>query len=52
MVEFKITVKDVYERKLPELNDEFAIRLGLKKIDELRENIKKNIQEQKEKERA
>lgn len=47
MVEFKITVLDVYERELPELNDEFAAAFGLKKVDELKENIKKSIEEER-----
>lgn len=50
MVEFKVTVKEVYERILPELNDEFAKGFGLKKMEELRENIKKSITDEKEKE--
>ncbi len=50
MVEFKVSVKDVFERELPELNDEFAVGFGLKKIDELKDNIKKNIKQQKESE--
>lgn len=50
MVEFKATIKDVFNRELPELNDEFAKGFGLKKIDELNENIKKSIKDQKQKE--
>jgi len=50
MVDFKITAKDVFTRELPELNDEFAQGLGLKKIDELKANIEKNMKEGKEKE--
>lgn len=47
-VDFKVNVLDVYERQLPELDDEFAKSLGFKKIDELKNNLKKNILEEKE----
>jgi len=50
MVDFKVTIKDVYKREMPELNDEFALGLGLKTIDELKKNIEKNIKDQKQKE--
>ena len=50
MVDFKVIVKDVYKREMPELDDKFAITLGLKTIDELKKNIEKNILEQKQKE--
>jgi len=47
MVDFKVTIKDVYERIKPELNDELAKGFGLNSINELKENIKKRIKEQK-----
>jgi trigger factor len=47
MVEFKVAVKEVYERELPELNDAFAESFGHKKFDELKENIKKSIEHEK-----
>jgi len=50
MVDFKVKVKDVFKRELPELNDEFALGFGVKKIDELKINIKKSLEDQKEKE--
>ena len=50
MVDFKVTIKDVYERTKPELNDDLAKGFGLKSADELKENIKKSIKEQKERE--
>jgi trigger factor len=50
MVEFKVTIKDVFARELPELNDEFAQGFGMKKLDELKKNLEKNIIAQKEKE--
>ncbi len=49
-VDFKVTIKEVYERQVPELDDEFAKTLGLKKISELEENLEKNIKEEREKE--
>ncbi len=51
MVEFKVTVKDVFSRELPELNDEFAAGFGLKKMEELKDNLKKSLAKQKEQER-
>ena len=49
MVDFKVTIKDVYERIKPELNDDLAKGFGLNSADELKENIKKSIKEQKKK---
>lgn len=49
MVDFKIKIKEVYERVLPELNDEFAQSFGLKKLEELKENISKSIKEHRQK---
>jgi len=51
MVEFRVVIKEVYERELPELNDDLASAFGLKKLDELKENLKKSIEAQKEKEK-
>ncbi len=52
MVDFKITIKEIYERKTPELNEQFTSKFGAKNIEELKNNIKKSITEQKEKEMA
>lgn len=41
---FKITVKDVYERQLPALDNTFAEALGQKDIETLRRLIEKNMQ--------
>lgn len=49
MVDFKITVKEIYERSLPELNDDFAKGFGLKNYEELKNNITKGIEEHKKK---
>ncbi len=50
MVDFKVSIGDVFERELPELDDEFAKSLGLKKFEELKDSMEKNILAQKEKE--
>ncbi len=49
-IEFKITVKDVKERVMPELDDEFAKDVGeeFKTLDELKTHVKNTIREQKE----
>ena len=52
MVDFKVLVKEVYARELPELNEEFAVSMGLKNLDELKDNIKKSIAMQAEKDNA
>ncbi|MFH0955772.1 MAG: trigger factor [Candidatus Falkowbacteria bacterium] len=43
MAEFKVTVKEVYSRVLPEVNEEFAKGFGLKSPEELKSNIKKSL---------
>lgn len=42
-VKFKVKIKDVFERQLPEANDEFAKALGRDTLAELKELILKNI---------
>ena len=55
-VEFKVEVKEVQEREVPELDDKFAQSLGkLKSMADLKEQMRKNIKldaEQKEKARV
>lgn len=48
MVEFKVSVKEIYSRALPELNEDFAKGFGLKNADELKRNIKKSLLDEKE----
>jgi len=48
MVDFEVKVKEVYQREMPELNDQFAEFFGLKKIEELKEDIKKTLEHEKE----
>jgi len=43
-VEFKVEIKDVFERELPPIDDEFAKKLHFKSADDLKDNIKKNIE--------
>lgn len=49
-VEFKIKVKEVKERALPELDDEFAQEVGkeFKTLDDLKNQIRQNINKVKE----
>lgn len=45
---FKCTVKEIKERELPELNDEFASDISeFDTLAEYREDVKKNLEEQK-----
>jgi len=41
---FKITVKEIKEKKLPSLDDEFAKDLGLTSLEELKTKVKENLQ--------
>lgn len=50
MVEFRAAVKEVYGRELPAADDNLAAAFGMKKIEELRENVRKSMLAQKEKE--
>lgn len=50
MVDFKVKVKEIYRRDLPKLDDQFAQGFGLRRIDELKENIKKTLKTNKERE--
>jgi len=49
-IEFKISIKEVYSRELPELDDEFAKKMHFKSADDLKDNIKKNIESGKKNE--
>ncbi|PIR13713.1 trigger factor [Candidatus Falkowbacteria bacterium CG11_big_fil_rev_8_21_14_0_20_39_10] len=48
MVEFKVEIKEVYERQLPKLDDELAKTMQAKNLEDLKKGIKKNIIHQKE----
>ncbi len=41
---FKLVIKDVKEKELPEVNDEFAESLGVESWDEVEKNIRANLQ--------
>lgn len=43
-IDFEVQVKEVFERKLPALNEEFAKKLGQQSVEELKELLKKNKQ--------
>lgn len=48
---FKCTVKEIKEKELPELNDEFASDVSeFETLSEYRTDVKKNLEEKKEKE--
>jgi len=42
-VDFKVKVKDVYELTLPEINEEFAKKLGQESVEKLKELLKENM---------
>src|SRR6185437_3493580 len=43
---FQVTVKEIKERKRPELDDEFAKDLGLASLTELRQKIQENLEQE------
>jgi len=48
-VTFKVTLKNVQQREIPELNDEFATQIGkFKSLDEIKDNIRKGLKAEKE----
>lgn len=47
-VDFKIKVNDVFELILPELNDEFAKKLGQESVEKLKELLKENMMREAE----
>lgn len=47
LVEFEVLVKGVYERKKPELNDEFASFFQLKSLAELKTNLRESLLHEK-----
>jgi len=52
IAEFKVKVKEVYNRILPEVNEDFAKGFGLKSSEELKSNIKKSLLAEKEQKEA
>jgi len=47
-VEFKVLVKEVYTRELPELNDEFAVGFRFENLADLKKTISENIMTDRE----
>lgn len=45
-VEFKVTVKEVYERQLPAADDELAKGFGIDSLQQLRSNINHNLEQE------
>jgi trigger factor len=48
---FNITVKAVKEMTLPELDDEFAQKMGAESLEQLKSDLQENLQKQKENEK-
>ena len=44
---FKIKINEIKERVLPEINDEFAQKVGLDTVDSLKEDIQRHLEETK-----
>jgi trigger factor len=49
-VDFKVVVKEIYEREVPEINDEFAKKMGVNTLEELKKMIKDSLASQKQEE--
>ncbi|MCK9438707.1 MAG: trigger factor [Patescibacteria group bacterium] len=50
LVDFKVEIKEVYRRELPELNDDLAKIFQFKNVAALKENIQKTVEIQKQRE--
>lgn len=51
-VSYEVTVKQVKERQLPELNDDFAKAIGAESVDVLRERVRAQFEMQRERMRS
>lgn len=49
-VEFEVTLKELFHLELPDLDDVFALTLGMKDLSELKEKIGQNLQAEKDQE--
>jgi len=47
MVQFRVKTKEIYERQVPEINDELAKNFGLKNVEEMKKNIKESLEQEK-----
>lgn len=50
LAEFRVKVKEIYNRSLPEVDEAFAKGFGLKSAEELRSNIRKSLTREKDRE--
>ncbi len=50
MVDFKVKIKDVYERQLPKIDDKFAVSFGFKSVLDLRKYLRDSILKHKKQE--
>jgi trigger factor len=48
MAEFRVKVKEIYNRILPEVNQDFAKGFGVASVEKLTSNIKKSLQAEKQ----
>jgi len=48
LVDFRVTVNEIYHRQLPEVNQEFVKNFGLNSLEELRDNVKKSLLAEKQ----
>lgn len=48
MIEFKVDIKEIYERELPVIDDNLAKLLGMKDLSALKDQIKQNLQQEQE----
>jgi len=44
LVQFRVKVKEIYERQVPELNDDLAKGMGAKTLEDLEKNIRQNLE--------
>jgi len=47
MVEFKVTVKQVFNREIPKMDDELASNFGVKTLDEFKKNVKQSLEHER-----
>jgi trigger factor len=47
-VEFTVKATQIFSRELPEVNDDFVTAFGLKNVEELKKNISKSIEDEKQ----
>jgi len=46
---FKVLLKEIREKRLPELNDEFAKDVGFENVEDLKNGVRKELEKEKEK---